>query len=294
MKEFFKNYPALIAFIGVAIILTLIFVFYEVIYHAQNRSQQKAYEELGKNAWITDLSNDEEETDTVDPGKLADEAAMKAFLENAEDPDYFKKKIAERPNFDKLWEINPEIIGYLQIPDCNIDYPVLQNLERRDYYLKRNIDGSNGFPGCIFAENINSADFTDPVTILYGHNMQNGSMFGQLKDYFEEDFREKHKYIFVYRPDSVTLYELVAVSPYSEEHLLVDDFVKNGQSFMFSGVKRDDQVRVINHLKEFNSKLAYFAEGEITEEDKLLVLSTCSGARARNIVAAKKLFTHWY
>ena len=293
MKEFFKKYPALIVFIGVAIIITLVFVLYEVVYHGQNRSQQKAYEELGKSAWMTELGS-EQETDTTDPERIKNEEAMKAFLESTDDPDFFKKKLAERPNFDKLWDLNPDVIGYLQIPDSNIDYPVLQSLERRDYYLKRNIDGSTGFPGCIFAENINSGDFSDAVTILYGHNMQNGTMFGQLKKYFEEDFREEHKYIFVYQPDCVSLYEVVVVSPYSEEHLLVDDFIKNGNSFMFSGVKRDDQVRVINHLKEFNSKLAYFAEGEITEEDKLLVLSTCSGARARNIVAAKKLFTHWY
>ena len=293
MKEFIKKYPALIVFIGVAIIITLIFVLYEVVYHGQNRSQQKAYEELGKSAWMTELGS-EQETDTTDPERIKNEEDMKAFLESTDDPDFFKKKLAERPNFDKLWDLNPDVIGYLQIPDSNIDYPVLQSLERRDYYLKRNIDGSTGFPGCIFAENINSGDFSDAVTILYGHNMQNGTMFGQLKKYFEEDFREEHKYIFVYQPDCVSLYEVVVVSPYSEEHLLVDDFIKNGNSFMFSGVKRDDQVRVINHLKEFNSKLAYFAEGEITEEDKLLVLSTCSGARARNIVAAKKLFTHWY
>ncbi len=293
MKEFIKKYPALIVFIGVAIIITLIFVLYEVVYHGQNRSQQKAYEELGKSAWMTELGS-EQETDTTDPERIKNEEAMKTFLESTDDPDFFKKKLAERPNFDKLWNLNPDVIGYLQIPDSNIDYPVLQSLERRDYYLKRNIDGSTGFPGCIFAENINSGDFSDAVTILYGHNMQNGTMFGQLKKYFEEDFREEHKYIFVYQPDCVSLYEVVVVSPYSEEHLLVDDFIKNGNSFMFSGVKRDDQVRVINHLKEFNSKLAYFAEGEITEEDKLLVLSTCSGARARNIVAAKKLFTHWY
>ena len=293
MKEFFKKYPALIVFIGVAIIITLVFVLYEVVYHGQNRSQQKAYEELGKSAWMTELGS-EQETDTTDPERIKNEEAMKAFLESTDDPDFFKKKLAERPNFDKLWDLNPDVIGYLQIPDSNIDYPVLQSLERRDYYLKRNIDGSTGFPGCIFAENINSGDFSDAVTILYGHNMQNGTMFGQLKKYFEEDFREEHKYIFVYQPDCVSLYEVVVVSPYSEEHLLVDDFIKNGNSFMFSGVKRDDQVRVINHLKEFNSKLAYFAEGEITEEDKLLVLSTCSGARARNIVVAKKLFTHWY
>ena len=293
MKEFFKKYPALIVFIGVAIIITLVFVLYEVVYHGQNRSQQKAYEELGKSAWMTELGS-EQETDTTDPERIKNEEAMKVFLESTDDPDFFKKKLAERPNFDKLWDLNPDVIGYLQIPDSNIDYPVLQSLERRDYYLKRNIDVSTGFPGCIFAENINSGDFSDAVTILYGHNMQNGTMFGQLKKYFEEDFREEHKYIFVYQTDCVSLYEVVVVSPYSEEHLLVDDFIKNGNSFMFSGVKRDDQVRVINHLKEFNSKLAYFAEGEITEEDKLLVLSTCSGARARNIVVAKKLFTHWY
>ena len=69
---------------------------------------------------------------------------------------------------------------------------------------------------------------------------------------------------------------------------------KDGSNVMFTGIKNDDQIRVIDHLKEFGDAKAYFKDEELTEQDKILVLSTCSGNRARTIVAGKLLFSHKY
>ena len=221
---------------------------------------------------------------------------MKAFLESVENPGFYKTQLRTRPDFDAYLEINKDVIGYVLIPDSRIEYPILRNESKRDYYLKRNLDGSTGYPGCIFVENINGPDFRDPVTISYGHNMANGTMYGQLHEFYRNaEFRDAHKYVFVYQPEGVSLYEIIATTSYSDEHLLADDFKKEGEGFLFTGVKPDDQVNVMNHLKEYGDKRAYFKEGEeVTEDDRLFVMATCSSNRIRVIVVGKLLFTYLY
>ena len=297
MKDFFKKYPALIIFIGVGVLITVIFVFYEIMYNTQNKEKQSQYDDLNKSAWITEMGEEEsEEVSAEDLERAENEAKMKAFLDSVDDPDFYKKQLRSRPNFDAYWEINKDVIGYVLIPDSRIEYPILRNESKRDYYLKRNLDGSTGYPGCIFVENINGSDFRDPVTVSYGHNMANGTMYGQLHEFYRNaEFRDAHKYVFVYQPEGVSLYEIIATTSYSDEHLLADDFKKEGEGFLFTGVKPDDQVNVMNHLKEYGDKRAYFKEGEeVTEDDRLFVMATCSSNRIRVIVVGKLLFTHLY
>ena len=295
MKKLLKKYPVLLFFIIIALLLTIGFGTYEIIYHSLNHKQQEMYEDLSRYAWITDLDENGPDKSTDDPSIAENEAKMKAFLESVENPDFYKKQLSSRPNFESYWEINDDVIGYLLIPDSKVDYPVVQSDARRDYYLKRNLDGSTGYPGCIYSENMNSKEFDDPVTILYGHNMANGTMFGQLHKYYnDEEYLENHRYFFLYQPDGVKLFEVIAVSPYSDLHLLAHDMKKSGANVMFTGIKNDDQIHVIKSLKEYGDAKAYFKNEELTEQDNILVLSTCSGKRARTIVVGKLLFTHKY
>lgn len=297
MKDFFKKYPGLIIFIGIGILLTLLFIFYEIMYNGQNRKQQAAYEELNKNAWITEFEPYHVDTGDDDADFRAEnEAKEKAFLEEVENADYFRKQLATRPNFETFWEVNDDVIGFILVPNTKIEYPILQSDARRDYYLKRNIDGSTGYPGCIYIENINNPDLSDCVTIAYGHNMKNGTMFGQLhKFYRDRQFLTGNRYFFVYQPDRVSVYEIDAVTSYSELHLLADNFKKEGNNFMFTGIKPDDQVKIWNNLKAHGDKNAYFDESaEVSANDKFFVMSTCNGDRARMIVVGKLLFTHLY
>ena len=296
MKDFFKKYPALLIFIGLGVLITIVFVFYEIMYNTQNKEKQSQYDDLNKSAWITETGDEEPEISAEDQERAENEAKMKAFLESVENPDFYKNQLKTRPDFDAYLEINKDVIGYVLIPDSRIEYPILRNESKRDYYLKRNLDGSTGYPGCIFVENINGSDFRDPVTISYGHNMANGTMYGQLHEFYRNaEFRDAHKYVFVYQPEGVSLYEIIATTSYSDEHLLADDFKKEGEGFLFTGVKPDDQVNVMNHLKEYGDKRAYFKEGEeVTEDDRLFVMATCSSNKIRVIVVGKLLFTHLY
>ena len=298
MKGFLKKYPALIFFIGAAVLLTVVFVFYEIMYQRQNREQQKNYEELNKTAWVTEFVEDstEDSSGEEDPEVTENERKLKEFLEIEGNSEKYRKVIYSHPNFDEYLAINEEVVSYVLIPETKIDYPVLYNEEEQDYYLKRNIDGSTGYPGCIYIENLNAPDLSDPVTVLYGHNMGDGTMFGGLHDYFKKkEFLTEHPYIFVYQPGAVNVYEIEAYTGYTDRHVLADCFEKQeNDEFVFTTMPEDMQTKVWNTLKDYGGSGNYFSDAEIIKEDKLLILSTCSSDRRRALVVGKLLFTHKY
>ena len=82
-------------------------------------------------------------------------------------------------NLEALRQVNPDVIGWVMIPDTKINYPILQGTDN-DYYLGHTWQGVKNSVGSIFMEYRNTPDFTDYNTILYGHNMNDGSMFANL------------------------------------------------------------------------------------------------------------------
>lgn len=300
MSDIFEKYPVLIAFLTAGVLLIDGFIAYELYYNGQNESQQEVYEELNQTAWITNMS--ERSQPELDPEEMerayraANEAKMQEFLSACENPEFFEQYLNSGPDFAQYRQVNGDVVGYVLIPGTKIDYPVLRNATQRDYYLKRNLDGSTGYPGSIFMENINSPGFDDPVTVLYGHNMKNGTMFAQVHNLHNNaKFRAEHNYIFVYEETSVSLYEIVVCTAYSDRHLLADNFVKNESGeFVYTESTTDDPVQMWNDLKDYGDTKAYFAEDALTEEDRCIVLSTCGASRVRVVVGAKLLFTHWH
>ena len=93
-------------------------------------------------------------------------------------------------NWVKLQEKNSDVYSWIYIPNTNVDYPVVQpgkNLSD-DFYLNHNVNRENEFAGAIYTEKQNAKDYSDPVTVLYGHNMLNGSMFKSLHKFEDAKF----------------------------------------------------------------------------------------------------------
>ena len=99
MKDFFKKYPALIIFIGVGFLITIVFVFYEIMYNTQNKEKQSQYDDLNKSAWITETGDEEPEISAEDQERAENEAKMKAFLESVENPDFYKEPVKNPSGF---------------------------------------------------------------------------------------------------------------------------------------------------------------------------------------------------
>lgn len=172
-------------------------------------------------------------------------------------------------NFDELSKVNPDLYAWIVVPNTMIDYPVAQSSNGdNDYYLTHNMYGDYAFAGCIYTEQGNSKDFSDPNTVLYGHNMLNGSMFRQLHNFRDEQFFNENEYIYVYLKGHKLTYEIFSAYEYDSRNLL--------NSFNFF----DKEVfkKYLDYAKNpTNAMMENTRNISVTENDKIITLSTCLG-----------------
>ena len=169
-------------------------------------------------------------------------------------------------NFDVLWNVNKDVYAWIEIANTKINYPIVE-CGSDSYYLNHAIDGSNDKNGTLFTEIFyNHSDFNDPVTVIYGHDMKSGAMFGTLQKYSDNEYFAKHNSINVYLPDRTLTYNVFAALPYNNKHILY--------SWNFN--KEDNYNNFLRNIKSTKSLLANFDNSiEVTSSDKIIILSTC-------------------
>jgi len=187
-------------------------------------------------------------------------------------------------DFEALWRMAPDIYAWLYIPGTEVNYPILQKEGDDSFYLDHSSEGKPSQRGAIFTEETyTKKDFSDPVTLVYGHNMRSGAMFGDLQEtYSDQDGLETYRDIVVYLPERELHYEVFAAVPYDMRHILYYNDFTDPEVFQ-KFLEKILSVRSINANIDENAK--------ITVEDQLLILSTClKGDRDRRyLVLAKRL-----
>lgn len=169
-------------------------------------------------------------------------------------------------DFDYLWTVNPDIIAWITIPGTNIDYPVLQHPSDDSYYLTHNLDGSYGYPGCIYIESLNAADFSDPNTLIYGHNLKAKTMFTELHKFENKDFFEEYNEVILYLPDRTLHYRIFAAHIYDDRHLLYSfDFT---DADIYAGF-----LKSIYDIRDMSANID--RTFEVTAEDRIISMETC-------------------
>lgn len=187
--------------------------------------------------------------------------------EGAEDPaDHEPPEIPI--DFAALQERNPEAYAWITIPGTAVDYPILQSGTDNGYYLTHSIDGTLSPEGSIYTEDYNSRDFEDPNTVIYGHDMENGSMFQNLLNYQDRSYFDSHREVIIYTPDAVRHYRVFAAYLFDERHLM--------QSFEFDNPWiYEAYLNMILSIRDMNSCID--TETEVGRDDKIITLSTCYG-----------------
>lgn len=213
-----------------------------------------------------------------------EEKPEKDAEESKPEPEEFYGEIP-KVNFEKLWEQNEDVCAWISIPGTVVDYPVLRNGSSQDpydaYYLDHTIDRSQGLPGAIYMEPCNSGEFTDFNTLLYGHNMRNGTMFGDLHKYEDADFFEENEQIYVVTPKETLIYQIFGVVKYDDRHIMAGfdfDLDSQRQEFLDS-LKENGDVGDI--LRE---------DTEVSTDSRIITLSTCiSGADNKRLLVTAVL-----
>ena len=186
------------------------------------------------------------------------------------------------PEFQELWLLNPDFVGWITIDGTHIDYPVVQSaVNKADYYLKRDFYGKRTERGCIYArEQCDLLLPSDNITI-YGHRMNDGTMFGDLGKYKRQSFWEDHRYV---RFDTLWergIYEIIAVF---QTQAAGDDFF--AYHTFVDAASESEFYWFINNC----GRLRYYDTGvEVNYGDSFITLSTCeySQANGRLVLVAK-------
>ena len=193
-------------------------------------------------------------------------------------------------DFDGLNEKNPDVVGYIQIPNTNIDYPVVQG-EDNEYYLHHGLDKGELYAGSIFIDNevdLSLGDTSETVqdrTIsIFGHNMKNKTMFGDLVKFKKQAFLDENPYGVYYSEDG---------SVYAME--IVGTFITSGDTDEHLRIRNLDDINVLEEFKSFiNENAVTRTDVDINLGDKVGILSTCTyeynNARYAVVVVFKKQY----
>lgn len=208
-----------------------------------------------------DVNVAKEQTKEADPEKTQEqyEKLQSEVTVDADDPMF--RKI----DFAAAQATNPDVYAWIWIPGTNVDYPILQSqTEADEYYLDHTIERTAGLPGSIYTEKYNKQDFSDPVTVVYGHDMKNGSMFADLHKYEDQAFFDSNPYVYIYLPDQTLKYRVFAAVAFDDRYLM--------GSYNFT---------LPEDFQKFQDELKASIEGHVnqdvavTQETGILTLSTC-------------------
>lgn len=212
-------------------------------------------------------SNQKKEAAAAEKAKKADPEATQEQYEklkeqvavDADDPMF--RKI----DFAAAQAANPDVYAWIWIPGTNIDYPILQSESEDDaYYLNHTIEKKEGLPGTIYTEKYNAKDFTSPVTVVYGHNMKNGSMFADLHKFEDKAFFDANPYVYIYLPDRTIKYRIFAATPFDDRYIL--------GNYVFTS--QDDFEKYLDELRS-NINGNVNMDVNVAQTTGIITLSTC-------------------
>lgn len=248
------------------IVLALAFLLslgYLIVYHNRSNNNANLYEDLAQQVEEVrqTQSADQNETITVTQPETGQEVLI-------------------LPEYAPIYEKNNDTVGWIRIDGTNLDYPVVQRKDEKDYYLKRNFEGQASDYGAIYVQETCDLLTSDNV-VIYGHNMKDGSMFAALHGYKDKDFFEAHPII---QFDTLTqrrTYQIVSVFLISS----VADHPFKYHQF----IRAADKLEFDTFMLNCRTYQLYDTGVDAQYGDKLITLSTCeySNLNGRLVVVAK-------
>jgi len=174
-----------------------------------------------------------------------------------------------------LTKINADVIGWIDIPAIEVSYPVLQ-AEDNEYYLHRDIHQEYLFAGSIFMDSYNSPDLSNYNTMLYGHNMRDGSMFAKIRNFRDEETLKSCRYFWIYTPEADYLYEICSIH-----------YAAVGSDTYT--VRFNDYDSYIDWLGKMQQSSDPATGVELAGGDRIVTLSTCTTDSSTRTVVQGKL-----
>ncbi len=288
-----------IIFVAVAVVLVGVYATVEIKEVMETRRLAKIQEQV-KSAQDTNnsqknanIENENDDIDSVENSNREDVSSNSSeaneitedLIVSPWDTDYAPEDREILPELAGLYADNPDLVGILEVVGTDINYPVMQTISDPEYYLRRDFYGDESTAGTLFVDY--RCDIVNPTTntIIYGHNMRSGTMFGGLKRYLKQDYYQSHKTIIFKTLYEEQEYEIVgvglsAVGYDDDENYKYYDFIN-----AVTGSELQEFLNAIQSLSVYDETI------DISATDKILTLSTCNSYTedGRMFVVAKRV-----
>ena len=237
---------------------------------------ERSYEDL-EDAYISVYESEEVSSQGLETGQESEllEGSVQSAPRPAPPLDAPKRKTID---WDGLKDRNEDIIGWIDIPAVEISYPLVQG-EDNEFYLHRGIDKEYLFAGCVFLDAACDRELQNYNSIIYGHNMRNGSMFARLKEFLSAETVQKCPYFWIYTPDGDFLFRVVSAHTAAPGS---DTFTVRFKDYKSYAAWIEKMVRL-----SVPDCGALASAG-----DRLVTLSTCTNdSSARMVVQGKRVWS---
>lgn len=178
--------------------------------------------------------------------------------------------------FESLRKSNKDFKAWIAVPGANISLPVVQTTNN-DKYLNTGFNGKWLSGGTAFIDYLNKAPFSDMNTVIYGHNMRDGSMFGSIKNYKNINTFKKNPLIYVYTENETYVYKIYSV--FLSSAVKTDD---NGYVFGYNFINLSSEENFASFMQEVKLRSYYDTGVDYQSGDKILTLSTCDRTVMKN------------
>lgn len=177
----------------------------------------------------------------------------------------------DNPTLEDLKKKNPDVKAWLQVPETNIDYPVVQGQDDMEY-INKNVYGEFELSGAIFLSCLNKDDFSDSYNLIYGHNMKNGGMFADVVDFINKKYFDEHKKGKLYLTNETKKIQFFACMKVTASDTKI---------YHPDGYRKENLDDLLIYIREH---AVQYRDLNVTKEDSLIALSTCSEAETNGRV----------
>lgn len=245
--------------------------------YSDSKTSKEAFSSLADLVVDIDTSR---QAEPVEDTETDEDSETDAPAEQTEEEIRAQQTELAHEKYGALFEQNQDFIGWISIDGTNINYPVMQTPDNPDYYLKHSFEktwSDYGVPyideGCIMGISNN--------VVIYGHHMNDGSMFAELCNYTDEDFWHEHPTIHFDTLSSFGEYEIVAVFKFNT----------NKETFKYNEWANMNEAEFSEYMEEVHARQLYDTGIDAEYGDQLLTLSTCEYTyrNGRLVVVAKKV-----
>lgn len=233
----------------------------------------------------SDPSDPTDPTGTTDPSEIieaTEPVRPETVLVDVVDPET-GETVQVLQEYAEIYKLNNDLVGWISIPGTRVDYPVLQTPDSPDYYLDKDFYGEEARQGAIYAREVCDINKPSDNITIYGHHMQDGSMFADIIDYQHKNFYLEHKYITFDTLTEHHTYEVIAVFKTT---------ATVGQGFKYHSYVDFADEDQFNEFMRMCKGYDFFDTGvEAQYGDKLICLSTCEYTlvNGRQVVVAKRI-----